>query len=153
MGLLEPISSSEEFGQLFPLMPSRQPDLAMEEDDDGMPTYEGSPATHNTFESEPDIADIEADWSRRDSRSPRPSMGNYTLPADVCIPMPPNGLMHARHEHRIKTFLEDVQANPGKIKRKIERRREKAGMVDEEASTGWISQAKTKVKDFVRQIS
>ena len=82
-------------------------------------------------------------------------MGNYILPDESSPPMPPNGLMHQVNDRRLESFLKDVQAHPGKLRKCVAGRREKAGMVDEDttSSTGWLSQAKTRVLGLVRQIS
>ncbi|OLQ15179.1 hypothetical protein AK812_SmicGene615 [Symbiodinium microadriaticum] len=153
----------------FPLMPSCQPkDLARE--DDGIPSFDlstSSPDTDNTRDSsfeersaaspEPDIAGVLADWYRYDSQSPRASMLDYNLRDDFLpkrVPKAPNALMHLRHEVRMRNFLQDVTADSGVIKKKVQRKREQAGMLDEDMQgEGWISQAKSKMMEFVRQIS
>mmetsp|Transcript_32050 Transcript_32050/g.74860 ORF Transcript_32050/g.74860 Transcript_32050/m.74860 type:complete len:157 (+) Transcript_32050:46-516(+) len=152
----------------FPLMPSCQPkDLTRE--DDGIPSFDVSTSYSDTStcsdgqrfccpaSPEPDVAGVLADWCRHDSQSPRASMLDYNLCDDFwprSMPKAPNALMHLRHEVRMQNFLQDVAADSNLIKKKVQRKREQAGMVDEEAQgEGWISQAKARMKDFVRQIN
>ncbi|CAE7590545.1 unnamed protein product [Symbiodinium natans] len=159
-------ASSENIGQLLPLMPSSQP--APSAEDDGMPSCDGmrssftdpcSPSVEPNFpistDSAPGVWEVEADWYRHDSKSPRLSMGNCSWPDESSPPLPPNGLMHQAYERRLEHFLKNVQAHPGKLRKLISGRREKAGMVDEDmmSSTGWFNRAKTVVQGFVRQIS
>mmetsp|Transcript_11411 Transcript_11411/g.27374 ORF Transcript_11411/g.27374 Transcript_11411/m.27374 type:complete len:181 (-) Transcript_11411:136-678(-) len=162
----------DDFGYLLPLYPSRQPGDVLAEDEMEMPSVDSSFEITFDFDGgglkglarrwsysdlpEPNISNVEDSWRRNHSMSPRNSYKDRNLHADIPRghAAAPGYWMHKRHELRMQEFMQEVQSNPRKIRRKVDYRREKAGMKDETRpqSVGAFKRATSGMSVILRQL-